>query len=53
MPAAERSEVQDVQDKGGQCPTISSIANMTLDEMAVAEDCLHLSIYTKNVCGMH
>lgn len=50
MPAAERNEIQNVQEKGGQCPTISSISNMTIEEMTVAEDCLHLSIYTRNVC---
>lgn len=41
---------QDVQESHGQCPTLASIVNMTRDEMTVAEDCLHLSVYTKNVC---
>lgn len=51
MPAVERSEIQDVRKKGGECPTLSNISNMTLEEMTTAEDCLHLSIYTKNVCS--
>ncbi|XP_037025276.1 glutactin-like [Bradysia coprophila] len=51
VPALGRSETQDVQEKHGQCPTIASVANMTLDEMTLAEDCLHLSIYTRNLSG--
>lgn len=49
VPAFERSEIQNVTEKKGDCPSMQSIANMTVEEMTVAEDCLHLSIYTKSV----
>lgn len=47
VPISERSDIQIYENR--QCPNISTVTNMTLEEMTLAEDCLHMSIYTKSV----
>ncbi|KAJ6647575.1 Glutactin, partial [Pseudolycoriella hygida] len=49
VPAEERNGTQNLPENGEPCPSISSVSNMTLEQMTIAEDCLHLSIYTRNL----